>query len=231
MILLRSGGRGWGAVGGSAAVLEWPDSKYKTQFIVHGSANVAYEMSNHAGGTLYTQTVDARLGMGLDFRWNETWRGTMIWTHQSGHIADNVPDPDLIGPDLGNEMVDFRVIHDIERRWRFGGGLRPFVITNPTIPSFNAEQFIEWYPHGASPNIHEFAPYLAAGLEEYGYKNIDATFHLQAGLVAGDHFSESSHTSLRLTLGYYNGEDPRLKYFQFKHRKDNFVYAGTVFEM
>lgn len=231
MLILRSGGRGWGAIGGSLAFLEFSNYEWKPQLVLHASANVGYEFSGHAGGTLYTQTVDARVGFSLDLAFSESFRGAVIWTHQSGHIADNVPDRDLIGPDLGNEMIDFRLIKDIGHNWRYGGGFRPFVLSNPVLPFFGAEQFLEWFPFGASENVHKWMPFAAFGLEEYGWGNLDVSAHAQIGWVAGNHFVEKDHQTIRLALGYYNGMDPRLKYFQFKHRKDNFLYAGFVLEM
>ena len=57
------------------------------------------------------------------------------------------------------------------------------------------------------------------------------TVHIQAGLLAGNHFGEMSRQGMRFVLGYYIGEDPRLKYFQYKHRKDDFGYAGIALEL
>ena len=229
MIIFRGDSRGWAAVGGSAALVEFKDSEYKSQLVIHASANTSYEFAST--GTVHVETSDARVGLAYDLQFSPTLRGAFIWTHQSGHISDNVPDIDLMGPDLGNEVFDFRVVQDFERTWRIGGGLRPFVISNPSIPAFGAEQFAEWYPNQMSTDPHELCPFVALGLEEYGAKTVDLTAHLQVGYVAGSHFDQHNLQSMRFTLGVYSGADPRLKYFQFKNRRVDFVYAGFSFEM
>ena len=229
-LVYRNGGHAQGALGGTLAILEERDWLWEPQLIIHGSANSAFTL-NSRGDTLLTETVDARVGLAMDLRFNESFRGTLIWTHQSGHISDNVPDPDLIGSNLGNEIITLRLIRDFAREWRFGAGLRPSVGSDPGLKVFGAEQFAEWFPWHASEDIHRFSPFVAVGFEEYGRQEIDFTFNGMIGLAAGDHFSESKHPGLRVVLGYYNGADPRLKYFQFKNSKVGFVYGGLMFDI
>ena len=229
-LVYRNGGHALGAIGGTIAVLEAPEWRWNPQLVANGSANAAFTL-NSRGDTLLTETVDARVGLALDLRFDQSFRGTIIWTHQSGHISDNVPDTDLIGSNLGNEVITLRVIRDIDREWRLGGGLRPTVGSDPGMKVFGAEEFAEWFPWKADPNPHHFSPFVAVGFEEFGRQDIGLTFNAQAGWAAGDHFSELKHPGLRIVVGYYNGADPRLKYFQFKDSKVEFVYGGLMFDI
>ncbi|MBX7231624.1 MAG: hypothetical protein K1X29_06015 [Bdellovibrionales bacterium] len=228
MIILKSGRRSWGAVGGSVAILEVNDQKWKPQYVLHVSANSSFRFPPEQDGVLHTETIDARLGAAVDLKFSESFRGTIIWTHQSGHISDNVTDPDLIGPDLSNELVDFRWIKDVNKNWRFGGGFRPLILSSPKMSFFGGHQFVEWFPYGVYRS--HWSPFAAAGLEEYGVTKVDLTLHVQMGWVVGDHFSAGPTQAMRFVLGAYNGQDARLKYVSFKKKKDDFVYAGLFFD-
>lgn len=229
-LVFRSAGQAWAAVGGFISLVELKDWAYQPQLILHGSSSASMRI-NTKGDTLLTDTVDARVGLGFDLKFTESLRGSITWTHQSGHISDNVPDTDLIGTNLGNEIIAFRVIKDIDRTFRFGGSLRPFLGTEPKMKAFGADQFLEWFFRGAPESKHQFTPYFAAGFEEYGFNQIDLTFHAQIGFMVGNHFDEIKNSTLRTVFGYYNGVDPRLKYYQFKNRKSEFIYAGVMFDL
>src|SRR6185437_11221273 len=124
-VYARGGGNAWGALGGSVAILGLPNLEHPAQIVMHGSANVSFRMAkSHGQLETKTETIDARVGLSYDVEYSKTWRGAVIWTHESGHISDDVEDPTLIGPDVGNEALDFRVIHDIDRHWRLGGGIK-----------------------------------------------------------------------------------------------------------
>ncbi len=228
----RSGGNAWGALGGAVALLGFPDLKYPGQLVIHGSANASYRLQDTNGMTeTKFETIDARVGLSYDMEFTKTWRMAVIWTHESGHISDNIADPSLIGLDVGNESLDLRVVHDIDRRWRFGGGLKPYLMSHPNMKFLWAEQFAEWHPMGASPNPQHFRPYFAVGLTEGGVKDMNLTVNVQAGLAAADHFSEGHSQGIRAVIGYYNGNDPRMKYLQYRYDTQQFLYAGLAFDL
>jgi hypothetical protein len=230
MLIYRDSGRGWGAVGGEIALVGNDDWKYKPQLVVHASANAAYQI-NAQGNTLLTQTIDARVGLALDFTFTDKFRGAIIWTHQSGHVADNVPDLDLFGSNLGNEVIDFRFIRDIDTTWRLGGGIRPTVGSDPGMVVLGAEEFAEYFPLGEGLNPHQFKPFAAVGFEQYGREEIRWSSNVEIGMSAGSHFPPVHHAALRVVLGYYNGNDPRLKYYQFKNSRQAFAYGGLEFDI
>ncbi len=229
-LLFKSSGKAWGSIGGAITLLEFPDLKYKPQLTVHGSANAAFTI-NGAGDTLLTETIDARAGLSADLEFTPDWRGSVMWTHQSGHISDNVPDRDLIGSNLGNEVIALRLIHDIERRFRLGGSLRAVVSADPGMIVLGGEQFLEWFPEQYPDSSHQFTPFFAFGTEEYGRQNMEFSWNAQVGLSAGNHFFPKKVSALRVVLGYYHGVDPRLKYYEFKNARSSFAYSGLMFEI
>lgn len=230
LLAFRQEGRAWGALAGSIAALELTDWKWNPQLVIHGSANASFKI-NGKGDTLLTETIDARVGLAVDLKFESDFRGSIIWTHYSGHVSDNVADLDLFGSNLGNEVLDLRLIKDIDTSYRFGLGIRPTLGSDPGMIAFGAEQFFEWFPTGEAADPHHFAPYFATGFEEYGRHAIRFTWHAQIGIAAGNHFGETKHSSLRGVVGYYNGNDPRLKYYQFKDRRVDFFYGGVAFDI
>ena len=229
-LVFRSEGRAWAGVGGFVSLLEFKDLKWQPQLVVHGLATAGMRI-NTRGDTLLTDTTDARAGFAIDLKFSNDFRGSITWTHQSGHISDNVPDTTLIGSNLGNEELSFRVIKDLDRSFRFGGSLRPFLGTDPPMKAFGADQFFEWFFKGAAQSPHEFSPFMATGLEEYGLNEIDVSFNVQIGFAIGNHFDEVKTSAMRAVLGYYAGVDPRLKYYQFRDSKANFLYGGLMFDI
>jgi hypothetical protein len=227
-LIFRSGARAWGAIGGSLALLGDDEIRYKPQLVAHASANAAYQL-NTSGDTLLTQTIDARVGLALDLEFTDSLRGAIIWTHQSGHVSDNVPDMDLFGSNLGNEVIDFRVIKDIDTNWRLGAGFRPTVGSDPGMNFFGAEEFAEYFPWGEDQ--HSLKPFAAAGFEEYGRDYLRLSSNVEIGLAAGSHFKAEKHPAFRIVLGYYNGNDPRMKYYQFKFSRQEFAYGGLMFDI
>lgn len=229
-VLIRNAGKAWGSLGGAIALAELSEHELKPQLVMHGSANTGFSI-NKAADTLLTETIDARIGLSVDLNFNPEFRGMVMWTHQSGHISDNVPDADLIGPNLGNEIITLRVLRDINTRWRLGGALRLTVSSDPGMQGLGGEQFVEYFPHEFSEDSHKLNPFIALSTEEYGRSRVELTFHAQVGFAAGNHFLPRKISSMRFVLGYYNGTDPRLKYFQFKRARSEFGYAGVMFEI
>ena len=237
-LIYLSGGRAWGGLGGTLGLLGIDSLPFHPQLIAHGSSQAAFRF-NQRVDTLLTETVDARVGLALDLELGDELRASLKWTHYSGHISDNVPDPELIGSNLGDESLGIRIVKDCKGHARMGGTLRPFVGSEPGLKAFAADQFIEWWWGGTNGDgkadetllAHHFTPYLAAGLEEYGREKVELSEHIQGGFFVGSHLSGVKRPSLRVTLGYYSGIDPRLKYFQFKNSKSNFAYLGVMFDL
>ncbi len=229
-LVYKSGGRAWGAIGGAISLFGEKNWKWTPELVLNGSANAAFRINQNIS-SLLTETDDARVGLSLDFHFEDDFRARLGWTHQSGHISDNLEDLDLFGENLGNEILSFRLVKDLEYKLRFGGSLRAVVSSDPGMKVFGSEQFFEWFLWGATQNTHRFYPYLALGLEEYGRQQIDLSWHIQIGAVAGNHFLAQKHSSLRVVMGFYSGNDPRLKYFQFKNAKTHFGYFGFMFDL
>ncbi len=185
-LVYRSGGNIWGAIGGALPFLEAPSLPFQPQMFISATVNAGFSYNdNHT--TLLTQTFDARTALGVDLAFTREFRATVGWMHQSGHIADNVPYPELIGPNLGNEVVFFRLIRDLGDHFRLGGTVKPIVSSDPGMKVFAADQFAEWFPGGGAASQHRFSPYLSAGLEQYGRNQIDLVYHLQIGAMIGNH--------------------------------------------
>jgi hypothetical protein len=227
-LLVLDSKRAWGALAGAFAILE-NDSWGHPQLVLGASANAAFRF-NAQVNTLLTETIDARVGLALQFSPEKDFRFMLGWQHQSGHIADNVPDPSLIGSNLGNEIFYGRVVKDFEDRWRVGGELKPFVGTDPAMKAFGADQFAEWFPWGVAGSRRQASPFLAGGLEQYGRDFIQLCGNVQAGVVFGNHFKAEHEPTLRAVLGYYWGNDPRLKFYEFDHQHSDFAYTGLEVE-
>lgn len=235
MLVATSGGNAWAAVGGYIPLVEFAGLRYSPQLVLHATANCSYRLvEEFSTGTILTkfETVDARVGLSYDMRLLQDLRATIIWTHYSGHISDNVADVSLIGPDVGDEAVNFRVIRDIGKTWRYGGGFRPILRSHPSMQFLAFEEFVEWFPYQTPVDHHHLKPFVAAGLEQYGNDSLELTAHLQAGFTTADHFAEKDQKAeMRFVVGAYSGADTRLKYFQYRHLDSHFIYAGLVIDL
>ena len=229
-LLYQSSGRAWASVDASIALLEKTDLESSPQLIFHGSANSGFRMSSNLS-TLLTETTDARVSLLLQGHKTEHLRWSAGWMHYSGHISDNVADPELIGPNIGFEQLFLRVVADYDDDFRVGGTLKPFIGTDPGLKTFAADQFIEWYPWGTAHLASRPTPFLALGLEEYGRRKIDPSVNLVAGAYMGNHLHATHKTSMRYVLGYYAGPSPQLKYMAIKDEKTRFLYTGIIFEL
>ncbi len=229
-LILRGDSREVAEFGGSGSILETDSWGYKAQLIIHASATSNYHYLGDES-TIHVETTDARVGLSWDVFLDDSRRLALIWTHQSGHVSDNIEDPGLIGPDLGNEIFDFRYIYDIGRKIRMGAGFRPAAISTPRMRFLGAHEFFEWYPDEVPMDPHKFTPFVALGIEQYGLDRIALHGHLQLGYVAGAHLGNLSPQSTRIVLGYYNGADIRMKYFQFRNTRNEFGYFGLILEL
>ncbi|OFZ83406.1 MAG: hypothetical protein A2583_08535 [Bdellovibrionales bacterium RIFOXYD1_FULL_53_11] len=228
--LYRGAGRGWGAIGGSIALAELPGLPGRPQFVAHANANVSYKFGNRQKPVL-TETIDARVGLFVDM---EPWPGHRFssgWTHLSGHISDDVADPDLIGTNMGAEALRVRYIYAGMERFRFGLTLEPLMNSEPAFKGFGAEQFVEWFPFGPNSKRQEPMPYLSLGLEEYGVDSVGITVNVQGGVLFGNHTRPVHEPSVRAIIGYWNGADPRLKYASFKRARASFGYTGIIVDL
>jgi hypothetical protein len=131
---------------------------------------------------------------------------------------------------LGDETIPIRFVYDWGDRARLGATFKPYVGSEPSMKFFAADQFAEWFPWGANDSSRA-TPYIALGFEEYGPHHLDFLLNVQVGIYFGSHLKEQHRTGFRLTLGYYNGPDPRLKYAQYKDVSTDFAYAGILFDL
>lgn len=230
VLLGRDGRRGWGSVAANLALYGSEDSDSRPQIVLSASANTGFGIKKHFEALL-TQTIDARLGLAYNWASSAELRWSAGWQHQSGHISDDVPNPDLIGSNLGNELIYLRVIRDIENQWRVGGTLKPFLGSEPRMQRFAADQFVEWFPWGTQENPKKLTPYLALALEQYGLKKIEWSGTVQVGAYVGNHLKPVHQSNARVMIGYYDGVDPRLKYAQYKGIRSNFAFFGLGFDI
>src|SRR5262249_17828519 len=154
------------------------------------------------------------------------------FSHFSGHAADGVLDEKLAPPDMGDNLLTLRAVHDIGDQFRFGLTLKPFLFSNPSMVWVSADEFAEWFPLGAAARRPgRGSPFLALGLGEAGLEKLEMTYHVQAGLQFGSHFGPEHGQAMRLVVGYYHGVDPRLKYATFLNSKWEFGYLGLMFSL
>ncbi len=228
--LWRTPRHAWGALGGTMAVLEASDWAWKPQLVLHAKADAAFRF-NAKYNTVLTETIDARVGLFFDFRVRSDLRFFFGWTHLSGHGADDINDTSLAGPNLGDEVLMLRVIHDCSERWRVGGTFKPIIGSEPKMKILAADQFLEWFPWGQAAQHSQASPYAAVGLEEMGVDHLMLNYHGQLGILFGNHFREAHHTSLRAVAGYYRGMDQRLKYAQFDLARAEWGYVGIAADL
>jgi len=224
-LIVRDGGSAIGIIGGYFTVLEATGLPGHPQLSLHGTA-ASYFAFPTGSGPLLTQAVDARVGLALDFEIDPSNRASLIWTHQSGHLGDDVVNPVLAAKNLGNEILTFRFIHDIDDTARLGASFRPNVSADPTMLVFGAEQFAEWFPWHAAKNPHSMAPFVGFSMEEYGHSSLDLSANFMIGLASGNHLQGTKHPSLRVVMGYYSGTDLRLKFYEFDKTMMKFAYGG-----
>ncbi|MBI3556782.1 MAG: hypothetical protein HY074_11005 [Deltaproteobacteria bacterium] len=220
----------WGAMGSTMALLEAPDWAWHPQLIVHAKADAAFRF-NAKYNTILTETIDARVGLFFDFRVRPDLRFFFGWTHLSGHAGDDINDTSLSGPNLGDEILMLRVVHDCDEHWRVGGTFKPIIGSEPKMKILAADQFVEWFPWGQASEVSHASPYVALGGEEMGVDHLMFNTHAQLGVLFGNHFREAHHTSLRAVAGYYRGMDQRLKYAQFNLARAEWGYVGIAADL
>lgn len=221
----------WSAVGGTLPIYGDSDSPSHPQIAIVGTGNFGLYFTNNY--RFYTQNIDARVGAAYEQAIDEHNRFEISIIHLSAHTADGVinSNTDIVNPGVGSEYLGLRFIHDFDNYARVGGEYRPFLRSDPKFdPWLSFSLFGEVFPFGASQNPHRGTLYLASGLEVGGPVNqVIPTYHVQLGVYWGNHMEKSHSTSLRYVVGYYNGADPRLKYFSLLGTRDHFYYFGMMF--
>jgi hypothetical protein len=226
----------WGAVGGAIPIAGDAEGEHHPQFVFHSTANAAMHFSD--SGRIYTETIDARLGLQFEYALDPQLRFAASYTHFSAHAADGIEDLDLLEPPVGEEFLNLRAVYDIGTMFRVGLNFNPVLRSYPKLQFFGADQFIEYFPLGSLDSPHKPSPYVAAGLSEWGVSQQQLTFHAQIGVAFANHFGThdgspgGGHSQAgRAVLGYYTGADPRLKYFQYREATKSFGYLGVMFDL
>jgi hypothetical protein len=231
------GQRLWTGAGGVIPLIGNEESPYKPQVVFHASANAA----THLDGNLrfYTETFDARFGVYFDVQITENLRGFIGLTHNSGHAADGMNAADvangqgaLFVTPVGEEFIPVRVIYDYQKMFRFGVEFKPFIRSAPQMTTLAFDQWIEYFPLGATDNPHWITPYISIGMDQEGPVNYFSNrIEAQLGVYIGSHFSEVHKSTIRFLVGYYNGLDPRFKYQQVADSNAVFFYGGTMINL
>jgi hypothetical protein len=128
--------------------------------------------------------------------------------------------------------VEVRVIHDFDTHFRVGGTFKVMLDTDPAGEPLASNQFAEWFPWGADSGLPAgMQPYVALGTSEDGTVGYGFNYGAQLGILFGNHFKPEKQQSLRLVIGVYHGEDPRLKYAQFYNSRVEFFYYGVLLNL
>lgn len=223
----------WTGLGGTIPVFGDNDSPHHTELVVHASANAGLHYNDNF--RIWTETLDVRLGFAVEWEYDPNLRFSIGLTHYSAHTADglNVADSNLIEPSVGEEFIPIRAVYDIDKKFRLAATLMPFIRSYPSTQPIWLNQSVEFYPWGAQDSNHRFSPYAAFSLEESGMKGYSyvVTYHAQLGAYIGNHFGKEHRQSIRAVVGYYNGADPRLKYFELRSDTEQFGYLGAMFDL
>ncbi len=226
-LIQQSGSRAWGALGTSIALFGLGSDTSSSQFVLTASVNTAFRLSQ----SLDPETADARVSLKWETALSSDWLLSFGFSHASGHVNDDVIDKDLEALNVGIETFPLRIIYTGSEHFRPGLTFQPLFGSEPKTKGVQANQFLEIYPWGTSSEFRRGTPYLALGVEEYGHNKIDLSGHAQIGAYFGNHVQNKRFNSLRIVLGGYSGQDPRLKYYYYKDTRAKFAYAGLMFDI
>ncbi len=229
-LIYRDGGKAWGALASTVALFGREESGETSQFVLSASVNTAFRLAD----ALSPETADARVDLTWDTSLGEEWLLSAGYSHSSGHVNDDVlpEDRGLMTLNVGIDSIPIRLIYDGNEFYRPGVTLKPLIsVSEPHSKGFQANAFFEWFPWGHSKRLDHATPYLALGLEEYGRDSVQTGFHAQAGAYFGNHREANRASAMRLMVGFYSGQDPRLKYFYYKGSRTTFGYAGMMFDL
>jgi hypothetical protein len=218
----------WGELGTRINLFNIDSLWGKPQFNLNADIQASMR---YRDGEFLSDTLDVRVGGAGLFTINADTRLAISISHLSGHVLEDVPDQDLIPINIGDESLQVRILHDFKKILRFGGTLKYiFGTAGQHIKKINADQFLEWFPLSERSSTHSPTPYLACGLEEYGFDKYVFISHFQMGLYWGNHLASKHDEILRLSFGGYSGLDPRQKYSHFKQNQRHFFYGGLSYE-
>lgn len=223
----QGGEKYWGEIGSKITLFDVDSFWGQPQFLLNAGVQASMRKQ---GKEFLSDTLDVRVGLSALFTVDSKTRFMVTVSHLSGHALEDIPDKDLVPLNVGDETLQFRIIHDYEKTFRFGGTLKYVFGTEGVIKRFNADQFFEWFPLSERNSEHSSTPYVALGLEENGFDKYILTSHVQTGLYWGNHLDPKHDEIIRLSLGAYSGMDPRQKYSHFKHSKAHFGYLGLAYE-
>ena len=174
----------------------------------------------------------------MKLAWNTWLSSDLLFSvgveHTSGHTADDTHSHELDPYDAGIEDFPIRLIYDgalAEKKLRIGSTLKPLLGATPAILWLNLDEFFEYFPFGHFLGKKTWVPYLAGGLTESGHNRVEMTAHVQIGAYLGNHVEARHFTSARVVLGYYTGPDTREKFYLFKNSRQQFGYAGLMFDL
>jgi hypothetical protein len=223
--------RAYGGIGGSFALFGNPDTLAHPQIVVIASVNAAMIFAE--SGRIYSDEIDVRAGGAFEFALDPAIRLSIGAIHHSGHVADGAVDVELLGTNLGANYFFIRGLYDLGPYARVGLTFQPVLHAGPSLNTFAANEFAEFFPLGGMDDRKIPSPYIAIGLEQGGTDAFGAVniLNLQIGAYLGNHFSNDHVPTARVVLGYYTGADPRLKYFQFRDSRLSFGYAGMMFDI
>ena len=226
-IFNQGGSRYWVELAARMAVLEFDQQKLKPQLIINAGVmdSLRYEKKE-----FQSDTQDLRIGLALLMTLDPQTRFMVSLSHLSGHVLEDIPNKALIPVDVGDESFGFRLIHDYEEHFRFGGDIKYIFGTVGGVKRASADQFFEWMPLGEKGLKSKYTPYAAFGFEENGYLNYYLSSHIQTGIYWGNHLAEKHSEIVKLLLGYYSGLDPRQKVAHFEHSKAQYLYGGLAYE-
>lgn len=223
-LFMPSGNNVWLALGEQVPLVEFKDWYGSPQLVLFASVNAGDRLD---GSLILMETIDIRAGLSYEFSFNDHQRMAITAMHQSGHTSDNIQDPTLVLPNLGNSQLLFRYFQDVEDRFRLGATLKPYVGSSPNMMGWGSDQFIEWFPWGTADTYDKMTPFIAGSIEQYGHLAVNWSFNVQAGVYLGNHMKALYKPNVRFVAGYYNGVDTRMKYQQFDNGFQRFGYLGA----
>lgn len=227
-ILYRNAGRAWASLGISAALFQIDTASSSGQVVIESSVNTAFRLSDG----LSPETADARIALLWESRISRDWLWSIGYNHASGHVNDDSLDGGELAPlNVGIESIPVRFIYQGSPYFRPGFTLQPVYGSEPSVKTFQSNEFIEIFPSRHSDKPKRGTPYIALGSEQYGRNSLEASGHFQIGVYFGNHIKAVHETGLRLCVGGYTGPDPRLKYYYYKNTHAQFIYAGAILDL
>jgi hypothetical protein len=227
----RGDNRYWAAVAINLPVAGDNENARHPQVVFHLSGNDS--MHVNAGGGVFTETLDTRIGFFYETRVPELWDlgFSLGIQHESGHTADGTDDPDLHPLNLGDNTFRFTAVKDFDRTVRASFQVAPVINSIPEKYPTLVTATAECFPWESNEGAHRFSPFVSTSVTHRLAFNGRVTFQLQVGVATGSHFQDAHTHDLQLAVGYYSGIDPRAKYSQYDHARTSFGFLGATFDL